>query len=187
MHWIRGLSLEQYQEIASKCTEVDCSVECDIKEVADVMLRLKDRLVKLGTSMWDDCVEVDEAEDDDEAFYGGYFGEEYTRKAFDIFSAIPVEKLNTAASKCVRLRELNFSTGDGQSTHCALRAICFQLRPGLEMLSIALQNEDRPREPETWDSQNVLPILRKFYFHDSPNSCDCFSGLGRACPLIETL
>lgn len=28
----RGLSLEQYQEIASKCTEVDCSVECDIKE-----------------------------------------------------------------------------------------------------------------------------------------------------------
>lgn len=177
------LSLEQYRRIASNCLEVDCTVECDVEKIVDVMMGLQDRLVKLATTVWDEDVEVD---GDDDAFYGGYYGEEYNRKPFDIHFLVPVEKLTAAALKCTRLRELNLS-GEAQSMQNVLHAIAPQLRTGLEILEINSHTQDMPNDPEPWDPENVLPNLREFVFRCSSHSFECFLDLGRALPLIETV
>lgn len=77
-----ALSLKQYQEIASKCPAVDCTVFRDNdKDVEDAMLGLQDRLVSLSFTTWN----------------------EHATDANDIETELPIESLIVAASKCSRV------------------------------------------------------------------------------------
>lgn len=105
-----SLNVEQYQKIAKKCPEADCTVQCGIHEAKDIMLGLKDSLVSLDTYAW----EYD--------FHEVYF-------------ELPLEELNTGASKCSRLRRLILG-GDAKAFLSVLQAIAPLLQSSVEVLQI---------------------------------------------------
>lgn len=156
---VPALSLKQYQEIASKCPEVDCTVECHASSVDDAMLGLQDRLVCLYVT----AMNPDEG---------------------DIIEERPMEDLKLGTLKCSRLRKLNFH-GQGRATQMALRKIAPLVQTSLEVLKITA-NYFCEIVPDLLDPQSSLPTLRQFFFHGETKFF-CFEGLGSSCPALEAV
>lgn len=113
-----AVSLKQYEDVASKCPDVDFTVDYAFTEVAEAMMGLKRRLVSLHAfALWND-------------------------EGIRVTSENNIEALRVAAATCFRRHELSLK-GETKQTRHVLHALAPQLQTFLQVLKIQELIESR--------------------------------------------